>query len=455
MRHGAARRRGLVIALALCLGAGTTGIALAASSGGAAGGATPPSVFGVDAPELAPPGPYGVGLRKLHLVQPAQQDVLAIDPATGAVPLKERALDIDLFYPAVVKPGAPRVMHEGAMRRAPPESTAVHFTVPGIAVRDAKAGDGPFPLVVVSHGWGNVPAALTWLTENLASKGYVVAAIDHDDPPYGVPRNYPVGLLRRPLDIAFVTASLQKSLAAEHLVDPERTVLLGFSFGGYGVLTAAGAAIDPKGRIASQYVPAGLLLPYARGGDQRDAVRVSGLRAVVAMAPWGGGALGAWDADGIGELSAPLLVIDGDQDFTARYDTGVRAIFNAATRSQRYLLTYHGAGHGIGLNPAPAQMRSTLWDQDWFTDPLWRPERVNAINAHFITAFLDRYVKGDETRTAYLDVREPESSKGVWAATSTLPYDAFSPGDGDYTVWKGFQRFHATGMALERADPAH
>ena len=32
-------------------------------------------------------------------------------------------------------------------------------------------------------------------------------------------------------------------------------------------------------------------------------------------------------------------------------------------------------------------------------------ERINAINAHFITAFLDRYVKGDEPRAAYLTYR--------------------------------------------------
>jgi hypothetical protein len=34
-----------------------------------------------------------------------------------------------------------------------------------------------------------------------------------------------------------------------------------------------------------------------------------------------------------------------------------------------------------------------LWDQDWFEDPVWRKDRINAINAHCISAFLDRYVK--------------------------------------------------------------
>ena len=35
--------------------------------------------------------------------------------------------------------------------------------------------------MIVSHGYGNVPLAMTWLAENLASKGYVVAGIRHDD----------------------------------------------------------------------------------------------------------------------------------------------------------------------------------------------------------------------------------------------------------------------------------
>jgi len=77
-------------------------------------------------------------------------------------------------------------------------------------------------------------------------------------------------------------------------------------------------------------------------------------------------------------------------------------------------------------------MRKRLWDQEWFQDPVWRAERVNAINAHFITAFLDRYVKGDDSRAAYLDVPVARSSDGAWPAPApgapTIPYDAYSPG---------------------------
>ena len=112
-----------------------------------------------------------------------------------------------------------------------------------------------------------------------------------------------------------------------------------------------------------------------------------------------------------------------DDDRTVDYATGARAIFDMASDAHRYLLTFKGGGHAIGLSPVPDSMRQRLWDQDWFEDPVWRKERISAINAHFITAFLDRYVKGDQSRAAYLNVAVTESSAGVWpAATPALAY---------------------------------
>jgi predicted dienelactone hydrolase len=234
-------------------------------------------------------------------------------------------------------------------------------------------------------------------------------------------------------------------------VDPARTALVGYSMGGYGVLTAAGATLDPDGGVVKA-VPGGLMQPYARGGAMRDALTVKGLLAVVAISPAGGGTMAAWGAEGVSMITAPLLLIAGDHDRTVDYATGARAFFDMASSAHRYLLTFKEGGHAIGLNPAPNSMRERLWDQDWFEDPVWRKERINAINAHFITAFLDRYVRGDESRAAYLDVAAPGSSDGAWPATAPpLAYDAYSPGSPDVTVWKGFQRNHAAGLELLQA----
>jgi len=411
-----------------------------------------PSRYGVDAPELAPLGEFSVGFKTLHLVQQAQRDVLAFDPATGQAPLRDRALTVDVWYPANPAPGAPRVVYAASLPSEPPAPPA-QFTVPGIAVRGAPALGTDHPLVIVSHGYSNDPAAMTWLTENLASKGYVVAAIHHDDPPITDRTRFVGPLMRRPLDIAFAAATLQSLLSKERLVDPQRTALVGYSMGGYGVLTAAGAGLDPNGAVM-KLVPGGLMQPFARGGASSGAIKVGGLRAVVAISPAGGGSLSAWGAEGLQALTVPLLLIAGDDDRTVDYATGARAIFDLASHAPRYLLTFKGAGHSIGLNPAPDAMRQRLWDQDWFEDPVWRKQRVNGIEAHFITAFLDRYVKGDMSRDAYLRVAVTESSRGVWPQTSPdAAYAAYSPGSGDISVWKGFQRNHASGLELLQADP--
>jgi predicted dienelactone hydrolase len=412
-----------------------------------------PGRFGVDAPELAPLGSYAVGLKTLHLDEPAQPDVLAFDVASGKAPKRVRELTVELWYPAGPKPGAAPTVYVAQFPSEPPLPPA-SFSVTGLAVRDAPAAGKGFPLVVVSHGYSNDPAAMIWLTENLASKGYVVAGIHHQDPPITDRSKFAGPLLRRPLDIAFVTRSLQTQLGSEGLIDPTRTALIGFSMGGYGVLTAAGATLDPNGP-PTQMIPGGLLLPYVRGGAQAGEVTVHDLKAVVAISPAGGGKLAAWGDAGLRDLDTPLLLIQGDHDRTVDYATGARAIFDGAVHAPRYLLTLLEAGHAIGLNPPPDAMRKRLWDLSWFQDPVWRAERVNAINAHFITAFLDRYVKGDESRAAYLDVPVARSSDGIWpppaAGAADAPYDAYSPGSPGITVWKGFQRSESTGLEMLRS----
>ena len=412
--------------------------------------AGPPSQPGIDAPELAHLGTLAVGVRTVTLVQRDQPDVLAFDPQSRTAPRRDRRLTVDIWYPAEARPGAAAETYSATLPSEIPDPPA-NFSVPGLAVRGAAPVAGRHPLVVVSHGNGNATAALSWLTENLASKGYVVAAIRHEDPPFGDRSKFPQVLLRRPLDIAFVAAALQDALGSEGLIDPARTALIGYSMGGYGVLTDAGAALDPSGPIV-KLVPGDLLLPYASGGAARVAVFVHGLKAVVAISPWGG-VLGAWGSGGAREISAPLLLIAGDHDRTADYVTGARAIFETATAVQRYLLTFKNGGHNLGLAPVPETMRDRLWDLDWFEDPVWRKDRIVAINLHMITAFLDLYVRGDRSRAAYIDGLVQNSSDGIWPADRPARYDAYSPGTDGITVWKGFQRRHAEGLELRHAIP--
>lgn len=409
-----------------------------------------PSQPGVDAPELAQLGQFSVGVRTLSLVDAAQADVLAFDPASGVAPKRDRVLKVDLWYPAEIAAGAVPETYLASLPAEPP-APPTRFAIPGIAVRDAEPATGRFPLVIVSHGYSNATIAMSWLTENLASKGYVVAAIRHEDPPLTDRAKFPELLLRRPLDVAFVARTLQRTLADDGRIDPTQIALIGYSMGGYGVLTAAGGELDPTSPV-TQMVPGGLLAPYVRGGAASDAVRVSGVKAVVAISP-AGGSLRAWGDEGLHAITAPLLIIAGDRDWTADYQTGARAFFDMATSCRRYLLTFRGAGHRIGLGPAPDEMRDRLWDLDWFEDPVWRQDRIVGINLHMITAFLDRYVKDDASRASYIDGLTRESVQGEWPASAGHAYGAYSPGADGITVWKGFQRQHAEGLELLHETP--
>jgi predicted dienelactone hydrolase len=405
-------------------------------------GARAPSQPTVDSPELAQLGSYTVGVRTITLVDREAVDVVA--------PHRDRRLMVDIWYPATPTHGAKPEVYKASLQAEPP-APPVLFTMPGIAVRDAKPIDGHYPLVIVSHGRSNATVALSWLTENLASKGYVVAAIRHEDPLRSDSREFPEILLRRPLDVAFVARSLQRSLAEQGQIDPARTAVVGYSMGGYAVLTAGGGILEPASGVA-RLVPGDALAPYSRGGARREETLVSGLRAVVAIAPWGG-AQAAWGTSGLASITAPLLLISGDRDHTVDYAAGAHAFLEAATGTQRYLLTFRGAGHAIGFDPAPPEMGHSLWDISWFEDPVWSKERVIGVSLHMITAFLDRYVKGDESRAAYLDGLVPDGATGQWQAPSGSGYGAYSPGGAGVTLWKGFQRGYAEGLEWQHREP--
>ena len=409
----------------------------------------PPSVPGIDAPQLAPLGRHKVGFRSVTLIHNAQPDLLHVDPATGRVPLHARALTVDLWYPAKGRRGAAPVTYVGSLYGEPP-GPAVRFSVPGLAIRNAAPEGMRYPLVILSHGYSNAPAVMTWLTENLASKGYVVAAIHHEDPdPYVVSADKRAAPnFNRPVDIAFVAASLRQDLGA--LIDPAEVALIGYSQGGYGVLAAGGARLDPDGPNMGQ-VAGGWMKRLARGTSTEAEGKVPGVKAIVAIAPAGGAPRSAWGSTGLLGITAPLLLIQGDADQTVNYQTGALADFENARNSDRYLLTYRQAGHHIALVPAPAQMRGSLWDMDWFEDPIWRQDRINAINLHFITAFLAITLKGDASMRSFLDVPVENASDGVWNAPAGTPWGAYSPGGEGTTLWKGFQRGHAQGLTLRHA----
>ncbi len=407
---------------------------------------------GVDSPALAGPGPFAVGLERATFTQPRRADPLAFDPVAKTLPVRDRILPVEIWYPATPAPGSAPVGYAGALTGE--NGADVAFTLPGVAVLGAQPRAGPFPLVILAHGFGGDPVALRWLAENLASKGYVVVGPHFGDPPITDGSRFIGPLAGRPLDIAFVAAEAVRRAGA-HLgalaaADPSRLALIGYSMGGYGALTDAGAGLDPALGPATH----GALTPFVAGGPRAAELKVSHLAAVVAIAPASRfAATPAWAPGALAAVTAPTLFIVGNQDTIVGYDPGVKSLFEAETHAPRYLLTFQNAGHSIGMDAAPPTMRGALWDLDWWEDPVWRKERLADIQRHFITAFLDRYVKGDASSAGWLDVATPLGAAGGWTPPAATPYGALSPG-APATLWKGFARGHAVGLELRFAPPA-
>jgi predicted dienelactone hydrolase len=386
-----------------------------------------PARPGIDAPELAGLGPHGVGF---------------VTQSMGAA---GRQLTVSIWYPAAANDG-PAVTYHSAL--AGPDGHPAAFAIPGLAVAAAPPAPGRFPLIILAHGFNNTPEVLAWLAENLASKGYVVVAPAFQDPPHFDAPSAMVAFAHRPLDVAAITAEAQRHAAAGEApfghADADRTALIGYSMGGYGVITAAGAPLDPALAKATD----GQMAPYVAGGPKAYTLKVAHLKAVVAISPaMHLGPLNMFAPHALSAITAPTFFIAGSQDHVVGYD-GVRALFDSETNAPRYLLTFREAGHNIALTPTPDAMHDRLWDQDWFEDPVWRKTRLMGIEAHFITAFLDRNVKGDTAKSAYIDGLVPNSDDGVWPKPPPA-YGAISPGPPVATLWKGFQLAHSAGMQLE------
>ena len=381
----------------------------------------------VDWPELAAPGPFAAGLTTQQMGQ------------------ADRQLAVRIWYPARPGAGLGTTYHSALVG---PDGRPAAFSIPGTAVAKAAPSPGRFPLVILAHGFNNTPEVLAWLGENLATKGYIVVAPAFRDPPKFDAPSAMFAVAHRPQDIAVIAADVQRRAMSDDAVlahaDPDRIAVVGYSMGGYGAVAAAGAPLDP-GLVKAT---GGALAGYVAGAPHADTLSVAHLKAVVAISPATHlGPLALFAPGAFAAIKVPTFLIAGSQDHVVGYDA-VRALFEAETNAPRYLLTFREAGHNIALSPAPGEMRARLWDQDWFEDPVWRKDRLIGIEAHFITAFLDRTVKGDAGKAAYVDGLVANSDDGSWP-DAPAAYGAFSPGPPTATLWKGFQAAHAAGMVLE------
>ncbi|MFJ8162309.1 alpha/beta hydrolase family protein [Streptomyces sp. NPDC096136] len=234
----------------------------------------------------APSGPYPVGLRTVHLTDPARTD-----PWVGGV----RELMLTVLYPARTVRGRSR-----APQLTPAEAEAfaeyaphVHQGLPqrgavdwGAVLTHGYAGAPPlpgrWPVLVYSPGGGDSRTLGTGLAEDLASHGRVVVLVDHPgdasqvELPTGMRRTVLTGppdpaTFRTMADtrIADLRCVLDRlgGLPLAPVMDPDRIGLYGHSAGGTAAVYAArgdrrvGAVANLEGYLDLYPTPAGLGRP--------------------------------------------------------------------------------------------------------------------------------------------------------------------------------------------------
>lgn len=336
-----------------------------------------------DAPPLAAPGAHAVGVRTLQLTDPA----------------RARGLTVEVWYPARRAAGAaPPAVYRGVVG-------SVEFDLPGQALRDAAPEAGKFPLLVYSHGQPGSRYQSAYLMEHLASRGFVVAAIEHTGSLYRdlTQQAYVTSLVDRPLDILFVLGQVPKSLPS---ADGDTVGLIGYSYGGYSVLGAAGVGIERAGleqycRQAGNEGPCFLLPFLAQVEPQRGAQVVRPdprVKAVFVIAPYGA----PWYYGSLPRLEVPLFVAVGEEDDVATHARDGLEVYRRAGSKAKYLLTLAGARH----NPfvvCPPEVRANPEDFERCWEPVWDKERLFDLARHFTAAFFQHHLKGEAQAGQYLE----------------------------------------------------
>jgi predicted dienelactone hydrolase len=328
----------------------------------------------IPAPAQAPPamplaenGPYNIGQQVLTFVDNSRDG---------------RRLTVQLWYPADVE--KPSVL---PARDAPPDTSGA-----------------PYPLIIFSHGlWDSSSSTLT-LGPHLASQGFVVASIGHQDDPNEA--TYWTGLVYRPLDVLFVLNELA-ALSDGNLAgvfDANNVGVAGYSYGGLTALLVSGAQVDPGylldwcAKNEPDATPNVLFSGsgcnvYAARWDEVAAYRaqfgplVEGelwppsaderIRAAMPMAPCANILLGE---NGTAADRLPTLVVYGEkEDVCSPSDQGP-FIYDHLGSPDRYLLTLLGAGH---LTP-------------------FQDKYIQAIIRQFGTAFFGYYLQGKTEYAQYL-----------------------------------------------------
>ncbi len=191
----------------------------------------------------------------------------------------------------------------------------------------------PFPLVIISHGVASDRYAFVYLAEHLASHGFAVAVLEHPGSNAERFQLYFSGLagppeaqefINRPLDVKFVLDQLQQlnnvypNLRGK--LNLQQVAAIGHSFGGYTVLSTAGAKInfDELNRDCNPNRTLNVsVFLQCRADDlpiTNYPLQDSRIKAAIAINPIVSSVLGE---SGISQVQVPTMLVAGSEDIFA------------------------------------------------------------------------------------------------------------------------------------------
>ncbi|MEV8351056.1 alpha/beta hydrolase family protein [Streptomyces niveus] len=232
-----------------------------------------------------PTGPYRVGSGALHLIDRHRTDPWV--PTAG-----NRELMVSVSYPARGTSGSPAEYMTADEAQLLLEARGLGSVVPAATVAQARThaqegvrpAPGRFPLVLLSPGFSMPRTTLTAVADDLASRGYVVASVDHAYESVGTafpggrmltcvacdqvntPQEKADVVRGRAKDLSFVIDQLTKGPKAGALsraIDPSRIGIAGHSIG--GASAAATMAADHRVRAGVDLDGDFYLSPAAAG----------------------------------------------------------------------------------------------------------------------------------------------------------------------------------------------
>ena len=266
------------------------------------------------------------------------------------------------------------------------------------------------PVVLFSHGNQGLRYQSYFLTEYLASHGYVVVAPRHvgnSFMDYDADRMSEV-VFRRPLDIQESFDWLLEQPQFMDCVEQDAYTIIGHSFGGYTTLALLGGSLDTEESLqfCASYPDAWLCDEIAQfveeNGNQVVNFGDDRAKRGISLAPAGYEAL----LHALPNLTEPIVVLGGSTDDMTTMQYSVKPIYQAIASEDKWLGELANANHYSFTNACE------ILPTDTYCNPNGMPaeEAYHLINT-VSTAFLGWQTSND---TRYLDHFPLEAENLTW-----------------------------------------